>query len=107
MILAARNVVSCMVLHFVYVVNILLNVVCFRGVAALVKKLQDAASKDDVKVTLRVLRDEIGRVYFARYSCAFAMGWCDVPRSNCFVFHVASLLFRCHILHGLFSGCLG
>ncbi|KAK9901560.1 hypothetical protein WJX75_001857 [Coccomyxa subellipsoidea] len=32
---------------------------------SLVKKLQDAGSKDDIKVPLRVLRDEIGRVFFS------------------------------------------
>ena len=31
------------------------------------KKLQDAGSKDDIKVPLRVLRDEIGRVFFSGY----------------------------------------
>lgn len=35
----------------------------------LLSKLQDTGSKDDVKVPLRVLRDEIGRVYFKRF-CA-------------------------------------
>ena len=34
--------------------------------AGLITKLQDTGSKDDVKVPLRVLRDQIGRVYFAR-----------------------------------------
>lgn len=33
--------------------------------AALVKKLQEAGSKDDIKVPLRVLRDEIGRAFFS------------------------------------------
>ena len=32
--------------------------------ADLVRKLQEAGSKDDIKVPLRVLRDEIGRLYF-------------------------------------------
>ena len=34
--------------------------------ADLVKKLHEAGSKDDLKVPLRVLRDEIGRIYFGR-----------------------------------------
>ena len=33
--------------------------------AALVTKLQDAGSKDDIKVPLRILRDEIGRAFFS------------------------------------------
>ena len=33
--------------------------------AALVIKIQEAGSKDDIKVPLRVLRDEIGRAFFA------------------------------------------
>lgn len=38
--------------------------------AALVIKIQDAGSKDDIKVPLRVLRDEIGRAFFAGYALA-------------------------------------
>ena len=32
---------------------------------ALVIKIQEAGSKDDIKVPLRVLRDEIGRAFFS------------------------------------------
>jgi hypothetical protein len=35
--------------------------------AALVIKIQEAGSKDDIKVPLRVLRDEIGRAFFSGY----------------------------------------
>ena len=42
--------------------------------ADLIKKLQDAGSKDDIKVPLRVLRDEIGKVYFGRYGCPWSNG---------------------------------
>jgi len=39
--------------------------------AALVIKIQEAGSKDDIKVPLRVLRDEIGRAFFS--------GWAQFP----------------------------
>lgn len=41
--------------------------------AVLITKLQETGSKDDVKVPLRVLRDEIGRVYFKR--CGASPSW--------------------------------
>ena len=48
--------------------------------AALVTKLQDAGSKDDIKVPLRVLRDEIGRAFFS--GCGAQLFTCHVL-ANC------------------------
>ena len=54
--------------------------------AGLITKLQDSGSKDDVKVPLRVLRDQIGRVWFARHvSCQAALtldAWLAVSSSS-------------------------
>ena len=47
-------------------------VISVNSYAALVIKIQEAGSKDDIKVPLRVLRDEIGRAFFS--------GWAQIPQ---------------------------
>lgn len=46
--------------------------------AELVNKLQrhPSSGRDDIKVLLRVLRDEIGRAYFKRYAPCVTGCWC-------------------------------
>ena len=51
---------------------------CALHCAELVNKLQrhPCSGRDDIKVLLRVLRDEIGRAYFTRCASCVTSCWC-------------------------------